>query len=158
MIRFEDVPEEVTAMVEGIQLALFPDLETANILVAFDLKKKIAAGKISVARIKKMTDELKYLAVADSGIFYDYLIAIDKAVWAAITPDDQRRVVFHELCHTQVDFDKENPYGIKDHEIQGFHRETGQNADDPTWMDRVAVIAESVWDPENAPVPETEAD
>jgi predicted metallopeptidase len=158
MIRFEDVPEEITAMVENIQVNLFPDLEAANILVAFDLKKKVVSGKISIARIKKMTDELKYLAVADSGIYYDYLIALDKNVWQAIAPNDQARVIFHELAHTEVDFSKDNPYGIRDHEIQGFHCETEQNADDPKWMDRVSVIAESVWDPKNVEAPVTEAD
>lgn len=154
--RYEEVDWKVEQLVENIARAKFPELDGAHFKVIFDLKKKVSAGRIVVARIKKMNDELKFLATTEEGFEYDYMIFIDKQVWDVLEGRDRERVIFHELCHTQVDTGKESPYGIKDHEIQGFHAETDYNADDPRWAERVSVICASVHDPENNEPPATE--
>lgn len=155
--RYEEVGFQVEEMVERIAIDKFPELEGAHIKVIFDLKKKTKDGRIVVARIKKMNDELKFLAMTEEGLEYDYMIFIDKQVWDCLEDRDRERVIFHELCHTQVDTGKECPYNIKDHEIQGFHAETEYNADDPRWAERIHVICQSVHDPENnAPPSEKE--
>lgn len=149
MSRYEDAGYNETVMVSTIIDQKFPELAGANIKVVFDSKKKLSAGQISIARIKKLNEELKFLAMDENGVEYDYMITIDKQVWDHLDFNDRPRIIFHELCHTQVDSGKDNPYNIKDHEIQGFYAETDYNADDPRWLERVSVIAEAVHDPEN---------
>ncbi len=148
MSRYEPVPEQVVTLVDDVKDKEFPELDGAMFMSIFDMKKKAVGGRIVIARIKKMNDELKFFAMNDVGITYDYAIFIDKAVWDVLDERDKERVIFHELNHCEVDFDKKVPYGIKDHEIQGFYSEADYNADDNRWSERVSVIAQSVHDPE----------
>lgn len=148
--RYKPVPEQVNILVEEVKSEEFPQLDGANIMSVFDTKKKVSSGRIVIARIKKMNDELKFFAMDDMGITPDYVIFFDMEVWNALEHiRDKERIVYHELCHTEVDFDKTNPYGIKDHEIQGFYDEVSYNNDDERWSERVGLIAQSVHDPEN---------
>jgi hypothetical protein len=96
-----------------------------------------------------MNDELKFMAMNDSGMTYDYVMYIDKNVWYSLSEDDQKRVAFHEFCHCAVDFEKKNPYGLRGHAIETFYEEIENSKDDPYWRERVSNIAESVHDPEN---------
>jgi hypothetical protein len=145
-LRYEPVPENTVELCEGVRLKHFINLDGARIMYIFDNKKKSSGGRIVVARIKKMNDEMKYLAMANNGMTYDYCMFIDKQVWEELDQDDRRRVAFHEFCHCDVDMEKKNPYGIKDHEIQGFYDEQDFNSDDPRWGERVSIIAESIYD------------
>lgn len=148
-LRFEPVPEQVVRLCEDVCLVKFPNLDGARIMYIFDTKRKVSGGRLTFARIKKLNDELKFLAMNDDGITYDYIVFIDKKIWDALEDPDRRRIIYHEFCHCEVDFEKLNPYGIRDHEIQGFYDEADYNADDPRWSERLSLIAESVYDPEN---------
>lgn len=148
-LRFEAVPQQVIDLCEDIRLKYFINLDGSRTLYIFDTKKKVAGGRIVFAWIKKLNDELKFLAMNDAGITYDYVMFFNKDIWDALDDTDRRRIIYHEFCHTEVDFEKVNPYGIKDHEIQGFYSEADYNADDPRWAERISVIAASIYDPEN---------
>lgn len=157
MSRYEPVPEQVTTMIDEVKDTKFMELAGSQIMTIFDTDKKMTGGRLVIARIKKMNDELKFFAMDDMGITYDYAIFIDKQVWDVLDDRDRERIIFHELCHCEVDFGKKNPYGIKDHEIQGFYAEAEYNADDERWSERVGLVAQSVHDPEaETPVPEGE--
>jgi len=145
-MRYEDAVDEVVNRVEGVKSEEFPNLDGANIMVVMDTQKKVSSGKYVIARIKKMNDELKFFTANDMGLTYDYVMFIDKVIFDALDTDDQRRVIYHELCHCEVDQSKKSPYGIKDHEIQGFYDEASYNEDDPRWSERVGDIAESIYD------------
>ena len=147
-MRYEGATSETEALVEGIIREEFPNLDGANIMVVMDTKKKVSSGRYVIARIKKMNDELKFFTANDLGITYDYVMFIDKVIFNELDFDDQKRIIYHELCHCEVDPSKANPYGIKDHEIQGFHDEITFNEDDPRWSERISLIAESVYDEE----------
>lgn len=147
MSRYEPVPEQVVSLVDRIKDEKFPQLDGANFMTIFDMNKKMTGGRIVIARIKKMNDELKFFAMNDNGFTYDYAIFIDKVVWETLDERDKERIIFHELCHCEVDFDKKTPYNIKDHEIQGFYDEADYNSDDERWSERVGLIAQSVHDP-----------
>lgn len=151
MSRFEDAPRQVVSFVEGVQEKNFPALDTAMVKVMFDTKKRKSGKKYVFARIKKTNDELKAFAVNETGQSYDYIMFIDKLIWEALEEVDRDRLVFHEFCHCETNFESDtNQYKIQDHEIQTFYSEIEYCADDPRWAERVAIIAESVHDPENS--------
>ena len=154
MSRYEPVPADVDSIVEKMKMEKFGILDGANIMVIFDNKKKVSNARYVIARIKKMNDELKFFAMNDDGMIYDYAMFIDKNIWMVLTDRDKERIVFHELSHCEIDFEKKNPYNIKDHEIQGFYDEVDYNIDDPRWSERISVIALAVYDPENEEMPE----
>lgn len=156
MSRYEPVPSDVESIVEEMKTKRFSNLDSAYIMVIFDNKKKVSNGRHVIARIKKMNDELKFFAMNDAGFTYDYAMFIDKNIWMVLDDRDKERIIFHELSHCEVDFEKSNPYGIKDHEIQGFYDEADYNIDDLRWSERIGVIATAVYDPENNEMPEDE--
>jgi len=148
LMRYEPVPVQDSEVFERVRNDKFPNLDGARILYIFDTKKKMSGKRIVFAWIKKLNDEMKFLAMNDDGITYDYIVFINKEVWNALEEADRKRIAFHEFCHCEVDFEKVNPYGLKDHEIQGFYEEADYNIDDPRWNERITVIAESVYDQE----------
>ena len=146
-MRFEDVTSDVNRLVSKIIDDQFPNLEGAVIKVLFDIKKRKSGGRYVIGRIKKANDEMKALATNDEGIPPDYIMFIDKSVWQVLEDRDKERIVFHELNHCEVNFDSENQYRIRDHEIQGFYSEIDFNSDDNRWSERIGTIAEHVYDP-----------
>ena len=148
-LRYEPVPDDVNDLCANIRMERFEKLFEANFICVFDTKKKTSDGRIIIARIKKMNDELKYFTMEDIGVTYDYIIFIDKDVWEVLEDDDKTRVITHELYHCEIDFEKKKPYGLRDHEIQTFYQEIEDNREDPQWAERISVVAESVHDKEN---------
>jgi len=148
-MRFEDVTSDVLKIVDDMVNEKFPELRTANITVLFDTKKRKTGGRYIIGRIKKANDEMKALATDQDGVAPDYVLFLDKNVFLALDDDDKKRIVFHELCHTDYDSEAENPYKIKDHEIQTFYSEIDFNKDDPRWSERISAIADHVYDPDN---------
>lgn len=148
-LRYESVPQQFVDFCEAVRLKHFVNLDGARVLYIFDNKVKKAAGRIAFAWIKKTNDELKFLAMNDDGVTYDYVMFFNKDLWDLFEDRDRERLVFHEFCHCEVDFEKVNPYGIKDHEIQGFYDEADFNFDDLRWTERLSLMAESFYDPEN---------
>jgi hypothetical protein len=151
-LRYEPVPQDVIDFCEKVKKDNFDHLIGANFLYVFDTKKKTANGAIVFARVKLLNDEMKFLAMDDDGITYDYIMYIDKNIWNALASDDhneRKRIIFHEFCHCVVDFEKKKPYGLRGHTIESFHEEIKDSQDDPFWKERISVVAESVYDPEN---------
>lgn len=149
-LRYEPVSNDVVNFCEEVKNDNFEYLHNATILYVFDNKKKASKGRICIARIKTLNEELKFYAMNNEfGDTFDYAMFIDKQVWNVIKEIDRKRIIYHEFCHCDVNSEKTNVYGLKDHEIQGFYDEAIYNADDKHWHERVSVIAESVHDPEN---------
>lgn len=148
MSRFEDAPQQVIDFVSNVVVEHFPELQGCLIKVMYDTKKRKSGGRLVLARIKKTNDELKAFAVDEGGNPYDYVMFLDKLVWENISESDREKLVFHELCHCQIDLDSSDQFKIKDHEIQTFYAEIEFVRDDPRWVERVSAIAESVYDPD----------
>lgn len=147
MSRFEEATQEAQEILNEVTEESFPVLEGAIIKVLFDTKKKKSGGKYELGRIQKCNELMRHLSADNfhpNG--YDYIIYIDKNVWQEIPREDKKRLVFHELCHTEVDFEKTEPYRVRGHTIEGFHEEVDYNQDDPEWGQRLANIAESVYE------------
>lgn len=161
MSRFEEAPVQTIEFVESVMVNHFPELQGSLIKVMYDLKKRKAGGRPVLARIKKTNDELKAFATTDNGTPYDYVMFLDKLVWENISPEDKEKLVFHELCHCQVDLEANDQFKIRDHEIQTFYAEIEFVRDDPRWIERVSAIHQSLYDPDADPdfvpeAPETE--
>lgn len=157
MNRYEEAPMQVYDIMHSLIEKHFQELEHANILIMFDTKKKMSDGKFVLARIKKTNDEIR--ALTESEVYplgYDYIIFIDKLIWENIEEEDKIRIMRHELRHANVNNEKDQPYLIRDHEITDFYDEVILNQDAPRWTERVTVIAESLYDPENKQVIEEE--
>jgi len=149
-MRFEDATSDIYKLLDEIIECNFGTLTAAKFIILFDTKKRKNGGKYTIGRIKKANDELKALAMDDTGIPPDYIMFLDKNIFDVLEDKDKIRIVKHELYHTDVNFESDtNQYKIKDHEVNTFYSEIEENVDDPQWAERIGAIAESVYDPEN---------
>jgi len=147
MGKFEDVTDDVYEMLRSIIKDHFPELVNAGFKILFSTKKKTSGGKICFAWIQKTNELIRHLTTEESGSEdgYDYIIYIDKLIWDNIEEADKIRLLRHELRHTHVDLESNNPYKIRGHSIEDFYSEIELNKDDPRWAQRVSVIAESLY-------------
>lgn len=149
MSRFEEASPETVNLVRDVMEESFPELQTARMVVLYDTKKRKSGGKFVIGRMKKTNDELKAFATDPSGDSYDYIMFLDKLVFEAVDENDKKYIIFHELCHCQIDLDSSDQFKIKDHEIQTFYSEMEYTKDNPRWLERVSAIAESLHNPVN---------
>ena len=148
-LRYEEVTEEASRLLDEVQTKHFPELKNAKIILLFDLKKRNSGGRVVLGRIMKTNDLLRHLtkdeAVAIEG--YDYIVTLDKQGWDAIGTEDRVRVLRHELRHTYYDIESENnPYKLVDHSITDFYEEVELNKDDPRWRERVATVVADIYE------------
>jgi hypothetical protein len=139
-MRYEEAPTEAYDVLNVVRNEKFPELAGCNIKIIFDLKKKLSGGKIELASLRKPNELLRFFTLDEVGNDegYDYVMRIDKKAWTEIcTAEDKKRLVRHELRHSDVDFDSANPYKLRGHSIEDFHSEVELNTDDPRWADRV---------------------
>jgi len=147
--RFEDVPNQHYELLNKIIDKDFPHLASTAIELIFDTKKRVSEGKIVLGRLQKSNDFTRHLSVTNTnpdGV--DYFLYLDKNVFEHIDEADKIRLIRHELQHAHVDYEKTNPFGIRGHEINDFYDEIEYNKDDPRWAERLATIAESLYDPD----------
>jgi len=148
-MRFEQATDEAKGLLKEVQAEHFPELLNANILLLFDLKKRVSGGKTVLGRIQKTNDLLRHLTIEeahdDDG--FDYLIYIDKVCYENITKEDRIRLIRHELRHILYDAnDERNPYKIIPHDIEDFVEEININVDDPGWASRVAELTLTIYE------------
>lgn len=145
--RFEDVSIDVVNFFNDVRRKYFPQLVNAKFKLVFDLKKRTSGGKLVLARIQKTNDLLRHLtrdeAQDDSG--YDYIVYIDKVYWENTPEIDRERGMRHEMRHCEVDIENEQPYQLKEHDIEDFDDEIKLNQDDTKWRERVAMLIEDIY-------------
>ena len=142
MNRFEDVTQDEYLILNEIRARHFSELAGAEIKIVFDTKKRKSGGKIVLARIKKPSEVEKFLCTDP----VDYIIFLDQNAWALADSEDRVRLIRHELRHTLVDFDSDNPYKLRDHSITDFYSEVKLNEDDPRWAERVGVATLAIYE------------
>jgi len=148
MSRYENAPENAYKIMNKLIGDHFSYLAGSKIQILFDTKKKKRGGEYRIGSIQTTNDLTKFLTSDDEGEAADYIMYIDKLIWNLTEDRDKERIVYHELCHCDVNLEKTHPYKIKDHEIQGFYSELDFNNDDPKWKLRLSTIASSVYDEE----------
>ena len=148
-MRFEQATDEAKRLLKEVQVEHFPELLNANILLLFDMKKRVSGGKTVLGRIQKTNDLLRHLTIEeahdDDG--FDYLVYLDKIAYENITKEDRTRLIRHELRHILYDSDDERtPYKIIPHDIEDFKIELELNKDDMAWGERVADLTASIYE------------
>jgi len=145
--RYENVDSLVEEAVEKVMEEHFDHLTGAKIKTIFDTKKRTHGGRFVLGRMQKCNDLIKYLTDDDqiSPQGYDFLLYLDKNIYEAMDEVNRRRLVFHELCHCGVDFDRNDPYYIVPHDVETFYAEIEFNNDNPRWYEGMAAVAESVY-------------
>ena len=147
--RYEEVDSSVISALSAIRRKSFPELVNAKIKPLFDLKKRVSGGLIVLTRIMTPNELIKHFTADEQkGIEdgYDYIIIIDKVVWRSTGDTDRERLLRHELRHTFVDIEADNPYKLIDHDVSDFYEEQELNRDDPRWKERVASLTETIYD------------
>jgi hypothetical protein len=148
-LRYEEVSERAVEMLLDIKVKYFPELKNAKIKLLFDLKKRLSGGRLVVGHIIRTNDLLRHLTMDEAEAMegYDYIIVLDKLCWENIPDDDRIKILRHELRHTFVDIEAEkSPYKLQNHTINDFYEEVELNQDNPRWRDRVAAVAESIYE------------
>lgn len=147
-IRFEDTPDDVVGLAREVQAEYFPELRNVKIKYLFDLKKRQSNGKFVLGRCQKTNDIIKHFTIdeANDEEGYRYIIYLDKCAWENIERTDRVRLLRHEMRHVFVDGDAKQPYKILPHDIEDFAEEVELNRDDVRWMERVASLAEQIYE------------
>jgi len=149
-MRFEDGNGESYNVMRTVREAHFPELAGCNIKIIFDLKKRMSGGKIILGSIQKPNELTRFFMIDEAGTDegFDYVVRLDKKCWDLMELEDKKRLVRHELKHTDVDFDATTPYKIRGHTIEDFYSEVTLNEDDPRWAERVALSTLSAYEAE----------
>jgi hypothetical protein len=149
-MKYEHVPEYILEMYEKIRSQYFPHLANAKILFLVNKKKMINKGTISLAKIVKPNELVKFLSKNEAPEYgYDYIILLDNKFISHCEDIDIKRVLRHELRHTFFDSDSlTNPYKLVDHDFSDFYDEVELNKDDPTWAKRVSQTVSLMYDQE----------
>ena len=149
-MKYEHVPEYILEMYEKIRSQYFPHLANAKILFLINKKKMINKGNISLAKIVKPNELVKFLSKNEAPEYgYDYIILLDNKFISHCEDIDIKRVLRHELRHTFFDSDSlTSPYKLVDHDFSDFYDEVELNKDDPTWSKRVSQTVSLMYDQE----------
>ena len=151
MLRFEDAPDEVITLMNRIISESFSELANAKIKVIFDLKKRLSNGKVVLGRFQKTSDLLRHLTVEEAAddFGFDYIMYLDKMIFTNITEGDKIKIIRHELRHSNVDMEADNPYKLRGHDLEDFTEEVELNSDDLRWAERCVTIGLSLYDRNN---------
>jgi len=145
-IRYETMDTQTENFIKSTINSFFPDLRNAVFELVCDTKKRKSGGRSVISKIEKPNEVLRFVSSNEEnpeGI--DYVLMLDKNVWNELSDNDKTRVVRHVLQHTDVDFEKEMPYGLRKPEVSTFYSEIEYNKDDPEWMERLETIADSLY-------------
>ena len=149
-MKYEHVPEHILEMYEKIRNQHFPHLANAKILFLINKKKMVRKGNITLSKILKPTEIVKFLSRDEAPDYgYDYIILLDDKLISHCDDTDIKRVLRHELRHTFFDSDSvKTPYKLVDHDFSDFYDEVELNKDDPTWSQRVSQSVSLMYDQE----------
>jgi len=147
--RYEIVGAEVDTLVSAVMEEHFDILTGVKIKTIYDTKKRTHGGRIVFGRMQKCNDLIKFLTddVQVSPQGYDFFLYLDKNLYQTIDEVDKRALIFHELNHCGVDFDRTDPYYIVPHDVETFYAEIEYHKDDSRWHERLSAVADSVYAP-----------
>ncbi len=154
MSRFTEATSTEAELIENIIKESFVELSGARFIILYDEKKRKSKGQYVVGRIKKLNDESKALSLDENGNEFNYVVFLDSFVWGQLESGDQERLMRRLICQCLFESEAEDPFKIQGFEVEDFHSEIVKNTGDPRWLDRVNLIAESLYDEDTMPVEE----
>ncbi|KPA12913.1 hypothetical protein MHK_006891 [Candidatus Magnetomorum sp. HK-1] len=151
MSRFSDVDPDTEKLIKETISKDFSHLVQAKIKMIFDQRKRKTGGRFQLGKMQKSNDLIRYLTCRETGDpeGFDYLLFIDENVFEVLDQMDRVRLVRHLLQYADIDYEAERPFKIRKEEVITWYDELEYNKDDPKWFERLEVIAESVYNPEN---------
>ena len=149
-MRYEEVTSVEENVLREVKVEYFPELSGAKIKLLFDTKKKTTGGKLVFARIQKPNELTRFFTTneTDDDEGYDYIIFLDKMLWDNIEDSDKKRLLRHEMRHTLVDLDSNNPWKLQGHTVEDFYEEIALNVDDPRWSERLGYLLTDLYEEE----------
>lgn len=145
--RYEAATDDVVKKVEELIDDRFTNLRGTLFEIVMDTKKVKSGGKYQLIKLVKANPTIKHLTTDDEkteGV--DYVMYIDKNVYNELSPTDQNRLIAHALYHTDVDYEKDDPYKVRKPTVQTFYEEIADNTDDPRWAERLDLIADQYYE------------
>jgi len=151
MSRFSDVDPDTKKLINETISKDFSHLVQAKIKMIFDQKKRKAGGKFQLGKMQKTNELIRFLTSKETGDpeGFDYLLYIDENVFEVLDQMDKIRLLRHLLQYADIDYEAERPFKIRKEEVITWYDELEYNKDDPKWFERLEVIAESIYNPEN---------
>lgn len=149
MSRFEEATSDVINKVQEVIRSKFPSLNGVNIEIVMDTKKRKNGGTYVLVKLEKASPILRHISadnINPDGV--DYILYLDKNVYNEMSERDRVRIISHGLYHSDCDFEKEVPYGVRKPTVQTFYEEIADNTDDAKWAERLDIMAESIYDRE----------
>lgn len=147
MMRYEDADESLVSVFLDVMEERFPQFQYLNFKLVYDLKKRIKAGKVTLASIELASPKIKYFSQDEKAAEgYDYIIFVDRKAWELSNDKDKKRLLSHEMRHVFVD-EKDKPK-LVGHEIEDFYQEIKLNEDDPEWGRKLVRLVTDVYDQE----------
>ncbi len=149
MNRYEECSENLVEVFMDVVEKRFPNCQNLKFKLIFDTKKRIKAGKLTLASVELASEKIKFFSkdnVAVEG--YDYILIVDRKAWELAKSADKARLISHEFKHVFID-DK-GGCKIIGHEIEDFYSEIENNKDDPEWARKLATLTIDVYDQEKA--------
>lgn len=147
--RFEEATTDVVDKVQQVIRNKFPQLNGCSIETVFDTKKRKSGGKYVLVKLDKASPILRHISASNAnpeGV--DYILYLDKQVYNEMSDADRERVIAHGLYHTDCDFEKDIPYGVRKPTVQTFYEEIADNQDDARWAERLDLMAEGIYERE----------
>lgn len=150
-MRFDLALEDTYEILTEVLTEHFPELINCKIAIIFDNKKRLSGGNVVISSIQKPNEMLRFFTIddSDSDEGYNYVIRIDKKAWNNIEKIDKERIIRHELRHTLVNLDSNDPYKIIGHSVNDFFEEIDLNKNDPRWNIRISELIEYLYDDNN---------
>jgi hypothetical protein len=134
----------------------------ALIMFVFRMVPKLKAGRtilgqMCLPRFQGSLGDLAgwLLAIACQGTMPDYMMLLDREFWFAATSTQREALVFHELCHTVHEKDKEGElkftdagrpvFGLQGHDLEEFNEVVARYG---AWLPDVEAFARALRDGE----------
>lgn len=114
-VTWEEASSELINMAEEVIEDHHPHLRDARIGFVFRSEVSVSNGRETWGKASKVTDKLKPF-VDD----IQFVIWIAKDKWEAISTDQRRALLDHELCHCRFNINTGNP-AMRHHDFEEFH-------------------------------------
>lgn len=97
-------------------------------------------SKTVAGRCIKASNQLKFFSE------FDYIIQLSGSLWDVLTDEQKYLLLYHELLHIQIDFDKDGntKFLLKDHDVKDFRSIITKYGID--WIQNISTINSSIYD------------
>lgn len=147
MSKYDTVDDVTVEWINKI-IESFYNLSGCNIQPILYTAKKTTKGKFEIVKLSKPNPLNKHIYSMYNGNELDYILTIYSDVFFALDDNDKELSIRHALEYADVDIDKDNPYNLRNAEIESFYDEIEKTKDDPLWQQRIQSIAQSVYEKE----------